>query len=65
MKIDDINSTLTSKRLNPDEKENQQTIPVSEYLDSIKIYICLYDKCYLRHKEQNEFKDTPIFLYCI
>ena len=64
LKIDDSKNTLTFKCLNPKEKEPQKTIPISEYLNSMKKYTYLYNECSLCHKKQNEFKDTPIFSYC-
>ena len=64
-KIDDKKNTVTFKCLNPKEKETIKTIPISEYLNSMKKYTYLYSECSLCHKKQNELKDTPIFSYCI
>ena len=65
LKIDDEENTITYKCLNPKENETEKTIPISEYLDSMRKYTYLYSECSLCHKKQNEFKDIPIFSYCI
>ena len=65
LKINDKENTITFKCLNPKEKGTEKTIHIREYIDSIKKYTYLYSKCSLCGKEQNEFKDIPIFSYCI
>ena len=64
-KIDDKESTLIFKCLNPKEKEVGKTIQISKYLDWMKKYTYLYVECSLCHKKQNEFKDEQIFSYYI
>ena len=60
-RINDEKNTVTFKCLNPKKKEAEKTILISKYLDSMK----KYSNCTLCHKEQNVFKDTQIFSYCI
>ena len=36
LKIDDSENTITFKCLNPKKKEKEKTIPISEYLESMK-----------------------------
>ena len=65
LKIDDKENTTTFNCLNPNEKKPTKTIQISEYLDSIKKNTYLYSECSLCNRKQNEFKDNPIFSYCI
>ena len=65
LKIDDKLNTVTFKCLNPKEKNNLKTIPISEYLNSMKNYTYLYNKCSLCNKNHIKFKDNSIFSYCI
>ena len=65
LRINDSDNTITFKCLNPNDKEALKTLSISEYLDSMKKYTYLYNECSLCHNKQNEFKDAPIFLYCI
>ena len=63
--IDDIENTITFKCLNPKEKVKKKTCQISEYLNSMRKYTYLYSECSLCNKKQNEFKNGPIFSYCI
>ena len=65
LKIDDNNNTLIFKCLNPKEKKIVKTIPINEYLNLIKKNSYLFSECSLCNKKQNEFKNTPVFSYCI
>ena len=65
LKIDDTKNTLTFKCLNPKEKEEVKTIKIDEYLDSMKKQTYSYAECSLCNKKQNEFKNIPIFSYCL
>ena len=65
LEIDNSENTVTFKCLNPNKIENEITITIDEYLYSMKKYTYLYSECSLCKKKQNEFKETPIFSYCI
>ena len=65
LNIDDKEFTVTFKCLNPAEKETLKTIPINEYLNSMKEHTYLYNECSLCNKKQNEFKENPIYSYCI
>ena len=62
-KINDKENTITFKFLNPNEEIKEETIPISEYLDLLKKYFYLYNKCSLCNKKQNG-KYNSIFSYC-
>ena len=64
-KIDDKNNTITFKCLNPKENQIEKTIQISEYLYSMRKNTYLYSECSLCNRKQNEFKETPVFSYCI
>ena len=63
-KINDKDNTITFKCLKPKPCSAQKTIPLSEYLKSMKQYTFLYNKCSICGNEQNKFKETPLYLYC-
>ena len=67
LSINDIQNILTFKCLNPNERRNHkiQTIPISEYINSMKKYTYIYSKCCICQKLQNSSNDVPIFSYCI
>ena len=67
LSINDKDCSLTYKCLNPKEKENHkiQTIPISEYIHSIKKFTYMSSECYLCKKLQEESKNIPVFSYCI
>ena len=65
LKIDDEKNTITFKCLNPKEKQILKTIPINEYLNSMRKYTYLYSMCSLCQKKQNEFEYDSIFSYCI
>ena len=65
--INDNESTITFKCLNPIEKDNHkiQTISIDKYINSMKKYTYLYSECFICKKLQNQSKDIPVFFYCI
>ena len=65
LKIDDKLNTVTFKCLNPKEKNNLKTIPIGEYLNLMKKYTYLYNKCSIYNKNHIKFKDNSIFTYYI
>ena len=65
LKIDDEKNTVTFKCLNTKKNEKEQTIQISEYLNMMKNHTYLNSECSLCHKKQNEFKNVPIYSYCI
>ena len=67
LSINDGKNTLTVKCLNPIEKDNHKirTIPISEYINSMKKFTYKCDKCSICKKQQDSSKDLQIFSYCI
>ena len=67
LSINDKECTVTYKCLNPNEEESHkiQTMPISEYISSMKKFTYMNSQCYICKKLQNESKDIPIFSCCI
>ena len=62
--INDLDNTTTFRCLNPNDNKSIKTVPISEYLNSMKNHIYLFSECSLCSKKQNE-TNTPVFSYCI
>ena len=65
LEINDKENTITFKCLNKSQNHNTRTIPINEYINSMKKYNHLHNECSICFIKQDNFKDIPIFSYCI